>query len=154
MSGATSNERQSVWEFTELRRYCVKLPVCQRPSSSSSRRRLNALGLPRPLTSYHPHFSIETNKRSQLVSTLTGWLLESHLRRDLLGQVRLEEKKYVARVFCPLPPLRAKACGAQKDCTGTFAKPEPRTVRATTSQLLSSYYSLLQSNMLFLICLQ
>jgi len=110
--------------------------------------------LPRPLTSYHPHFSIETNKRSQLVSTLTGWLLESHLRRDLLGQVRLEEKKYVARVFCPLPPLRAKACGAQKDCTGTFAKPEPRTVRATTCQLLSSYYSLLQSNMLFLICLQ
>jgi len=27
MSGATSNSRQSVWEFTELWRYCVKLPV-------------------------------------------------------------------------------------------------------------------------------
>lgn len=27
MSGATSISRQSVWEFTELWRYCVKLPV-------------------------------------------------------------------------------------------------------------------------------
>ena len=64
-------------------------------------------------------------------------------------QIRSQETKYVAR-DAPLPPLRAKACGAQEDCTETFAKPEPRTARATTGQLLSSYFSLLQFKMPYL----
>jgi len=75
MSGATSNARQSVWEFTELRRYCVELP---------GTRGTRLAAPPRPLTSYHPHFSIETNKKPWVVPTLSKSYGSSAYVRDLL----------------------------------------------------------------------
>ena len=133
---------------------CGVACVPARPSSSS-RRRLNALGC--PTIDLLPPTLLHRNKQETLSGPDFVWELWEFClcTWPAIGQVRLQEKKYVARVFCPLPPPESvEACGAQKDCTVTFVKPEPRTARATTCQLLPSYYSLLQSNMLFLICLQ
>jgi hypothetical protein len=133
-----SNARQSVWGFTELRRYGVELPVCQRQQqqqTKAERAWLPDHGSPTTHTSHrkqtrHPGlFRLCMVDYRSPFSGETCWGYLDHIKRDMLQKNE------------DFSDLSESTCGRHLGKNGINARPrqQPPSHRPAPSNIFSSY---------------